>query len=108
MYQSTYREIDAIMQNGSQTHIGRYKADAFIELPASRAADAKRAKIVVESNGAVHHGDARVKAQQGRAFYDTPVLGAYPLPSRLVQQVLYVGCNCKGWMSTEPPISPRL
>lgn len=60
----------------------------MIVLPASRAADAPQAKIIVESNGAVHYGDGRVKAYQGRAYYTTPVLGANPLSSRLVQQVL--------------------
>jgi hypothetical protein len=65
------------MQDGCQMDIGPYRADGYVELRASRAPDGSIVQLILESNGANWHGDAREPQYEGIDFYMRLVFGAY-------------------------------
>lgn len=65
------------LMQGKQARVGQYySADAMVKLPASGDPAAGEAVLVIESNGAVWHGDARHSQHLGHQFYDYGVHGA--------------------------------
>lgn len=59
-----------LMQVARQARIGEYYVDALIKLVADNKDGAAVQKLVVESNGALFHGDSRLPQFNGSKFFD--------------------------------------
>lgn len=58
------------MQIARQVRIGEFYVDALIKLVADNKVGAAVQKLVVESNGALFHGDSRLPQFNGSKFFD--------------------------------------